>query len=605
VDPQNEEIKNRLETVSSGLSINSKYDYLISQKKITVQQLQQALSQSKRLKKSVEFVLLQEFEISIEDLGKSLSLYFNCPFKAYDPSLESPFEIIRKLKKAFLRNALWVPLSWGKDGIDILIDDPKDLSKTDQIRALLKTDRVNFYVGIKEHIEEFINHFFDESRMNHAITSGQEQNKGFDSIIDIEFEEEGVDAPEQEEEEPSEESLSQVVKLVDQVIVTAYRKNISDIHFEPFPESKCVNIRFRIDGICQDYFKVPLSLAKGILSRIKVMAQLDIAERRLPQDGKIKFRRKGLPTFELRVATLPTTAGYEDAVLRILNMANALDLETTGLNQHNLNIFHKIITQPYGIVLVVGPTGSGKTTTLHSALGYINKPGIKIWTAEDPIEIIQHRLRQVEAKPQIGLDFARIMRAFLRADPDVIMIGEMRDQETASIALEASLTGHLVFSTLHTNNSAETITRILDMGFNPIYFADALLGVLAQRLVRKLCTECRESYHPSEQEFEEVVSEYGETYFKSTGIDLNAELSLYRPVGCDSCSNTGYSGRMAIHELLENTTEIKQMIKKQESTENISKAAMKVGMTTMKQDGIVKVFEGLTDMSEVRRVCIN
>lgn len=265
----------------------------------------------------------------------------------------------------------------------------------------------------------------------------------------------------------------------------------------------------------------------------------------------------------------------------------------------------KIISQPYGLVLVVGPTGSGKTTSLHSSLGYINKPGIKIWTAEDPIEITQQGMRQVEAKPKIGLDFARIMRAFLRADPDVIMIGEMRDHETAAIGVEASLTGHLVFSTLHTNSAPETVTRLLDMGLNPLNFSDAFLGVMAQRLVRRLCNKCREEYRPAEEEFEEILMDYGKENFRLTGIEYSKDLSLFRPVGCAACSGTGYAGRMGIHELMEGTPEIKKMIKKQANSEDLFIQAIKEGMATLKQDGILKVFKGLTDMSEIRRVCVS
>jgi type II secretory ATPase GspE/PulE/Tfp pilus assembly ATPase PilB-like protein len=275
-----------------------------------------------------------------------------------------------------------------------------------------------------------------------------------------------------------------------------------------------------------------------------------------------------------------------------------------GLNERNLRILKKIITTPYGLVLAVGPTGSGKTTTLHAALGHINQPGIKIWTAEDPVEITQPGLRQVEIKRRIGLDFARIMRGFLRLDPDVIMIGEMRDKETASIGIEASLTGHLVFSTLHTNSAPETLTRLLDMGLNPLNFSDAFLGVLAQRLVRRLCPECAEEYNPSREEFDDIVRSYGKDSFGSLGIEYSSDMKLYRPKGCDVCSGTGYRGRMGIHELLEGTPAIKRMIKNEANTEQIFEQGAKEGMTTLKQDGIYKVLMGLTDLSEVKRVCV-
>lgn len=335
------------------------------------------------------------------------------------------------------------------------------------------------------------------------------------------------------------------------------------------------------------------------------MASLDIAEKRLPQDGKIKFKRKGVPAFELRLATIPTAGGFEDAVLRILAKAGAMPLEDMDMSQRNLSVMQKIISKPYGLILCVGPTGSGKTTTLHAALGTINKPGIKIWTAEDPIEITQAGLRQVEARPKIGLNFARVMRSFLRADPDVIMIGEMRDEETAKIGIEASLTGHLVFSTLHTNSAPETITRLLDMGLNPLNFSDAFLGVLAQRLVRRLCTECRQPYNLTEDEFNDIVREYGEKLFPRTGITYSPDINLYKTDQCEFCSGTGYKGRVGIHELMDGTPEIKLMIKKAAGTEEIAHQAIEQGMTTLKQDGIQKVFKGTTDIKDVWRVCIN
>jgi type II secretory ATPase GspE/PulE/Tfp pilus assembly ATPase PilB-like protein len=252
----------------------------------------------------------------------------------------------------------------------------------------------------------------------------------------------------------------------------------------------------------------------------------------------------------------------------------------------------------------VGPTGSGKTTTLHSALAYINTSGVKIWTAEDPVEITQAGLRQVQVKPKIGLDFAKIMRGFLRLDPDIIMIGEMRDRETAATAIEASLTGHLVLSTLHTNNAPETLTRLLDMGMNPLNISDSFLGVLAQRLVRRLCRDCIETYHPDQEEFDYLVADYGKQAFESLAVEYTPGFSLHRSLGCEKCNGTGYKGRMGIHELIEGTPEIKTLIKKQATSQDLGKQAVKDGMTTLKQDGIHKVFDGITDMREVRRVCI-
>ncbi len=598
-NPAETEIQKRLEGLTASLASKSKYDLLLRQNLVSTDQLQKAFALSKKMNKSVEFVLIGQYGLRKSDIGKSFSAYYGCPFREYDPNVTTPHELLSNLKEAFLLNEGWVPLNWDKDFVEVLVDDPRNLNKTDNIKTLLNTPKINFSVATKEDIEEFVKRFFDKDR---ALDddAGEENLDNFDLIPDVSFEEEEDDEPIDE----ADESSSKVVKLVDQFIIAAYRKNASDIHIEPSPTSKATTIRFRMDGVCQEYLKVPNSMARGILSRIKIMSQLDIAERRLPQDGKIKFKRKGIPAFELRVATLPTTGGFEDAVLRILAKAGAMSMEDMGLTERNFNVLQTIIKRPYGLVLCVGPTGSGKTTTLHAALGAINEPGVKIWTAEDPVEITQPGLRQVEAKPRIGLDFAKIMRAFLRADPDVIMIGEMRDKETASIGVEASLTGHLVFSTLHTNSAPETITRLLDMGLNPLNFSDAFLGVLAQRLVRKLCSSCAKEYNPAREEFEEIVSDYGKKAFEKSGIQFDSELILKGPGSCDVCSGTGYKGRMGIHELMEGTSAIKRMIKKKASTEELFEQASKENMTTLKQDGILKVFKGITDTREVRRVCI-
>ena len=603
LDPKNEDIQRRLNSLAAHFATGSKYDYLLNNNIITTEQLLNALDISKKTKGSVEHILVTQFNVSREDIGKSLTECYRHPFKGFDPEASTPVELLTNLKKSFLLQDLWVPLGWEKDSIQVLIDDPINLNKIDVVKALLKAKKADFFIGYKEDIEAYIKLFFDKKRSSGEMETSEANFDDFDLMPDISFEEEEeIDDLHGDE---FDEASGKVVKLVDQILVAAYRKNTSDIHIEPSPITKATTVRFRLDGVCQEYIQVPNTMAKGILSRIKIMAKLDIAERRLPQDGKIKFKRKGIPSFELRVATLPTTGGFEDAVLRILAKSGAMKLDNMGLIQRNLDIMKKIITQPYGLVLVVGPTGSGKTTSLHSALGYINKPGIKIWTAEDPVEITQQGMRQVEAQPKIGLDFARIMRAFLRADPDVIMIGEMRDHETASIGIEASLTGHLVLSTLHTNSAPETITRLLDMGLNPLNFSDAFLGVMAQRLVRRLCSKCREEYHPTKEEFEEIVLDYGRDQFEKTGITYTDDFTLYKPAGCDACSGTGYKGRLGIHELMEGTPEVKRMIKKQSNSEELLSQAMDDGMTTLKQDGILKAFEGLTDVSEIRRVCVS
>ena len=585
-------IKQKIESLSTKVKSGTKFDYLLQKGIIKKQDLEKARSEAEKEKKSIEFILLQKYKVSKKDLAEALSLFFDCPFVSFDPNIPIPSDLIKNLKYQYLKYNHWIPLKRENNKVVVAIDNPHDLSRVDIIKDLLQTSNIELVVSTKEDIESFVDYFW-----------GQQTKSSIEDLVADVGKEEITEELASETEEVG-ETDSRVVQFVNQMIMDAWRKKASDIHIEPSPSNKITQVRFRIDGVCQPYIQIPNSFTRAVVSRIKIMSKLDIAEKRLPQDGKIKFRQKGKTLLELRVATIPTVGGNEDAVLRLLHTGIPLKMNEIGMSEENLKKFKEIVSQPYGLVLVVGPTGSGKTTTLHSALYYINTPDRKIWTAEDPVEITQPGLRQVEVHPKIGLTFARLMRSFLRADPDVIMIGEMRDEETALTGIEASLTGHLVFSTLHTNSAPETITRLLEMKLDPHNFSDSLLGILAQRLVRTLCGNCKEAYHPSKEEFEEIVEEYGKAYFDRTGIKYNKKLTLYRPKGCDACGGTGYKGRMGIHELLINNDEIKTLIKKKAPTEEIRKAAILAGMTTLKQDGIQKVFKGYTDIKEVRRVCI-
>ncbi len=408
------------------------------------------------------------------------------------------------------------------------------------------------------------------------------------------------------------ETDNTLVKLVNKIVLDAKDQGASDIHIEPRPGKENTRIRFRRDGILYDYLEVPSRFRSALISRVKIMANLDISERRRAQDGKIDFKRFGPARIELRVATIPTNNNLESVVLRILTSTKPLPLDKLQLAPHVLESLRTLAETPYGLILVCGPTGSGKTTTLHSIVGHINTPERKIWTAEDPVEITQPGLSQVQVNTKIGWTFATALRSFLRADPDVIVVGEMRDQETAQIGVEASLTGHLVLSTLHTNSAAESVTRLLDMGLDPFNFADALLCVLAQRLARRLCPDCKLSRPADEAAVAALAQEYclGTALEPATVIETwnkayatKGRIMLNAAAGCKECGKTGFRGRIAIHELLVVTPTIRHLIRMKSPVSEIVPVAMANGMRTLKQDGIEKVLQGFTTIERVRAVC--
>jgi type II secretory ATPase GspE/PulE/Tfp pilus assembly ATPase PilB-like protein len=530
-------------------------------------------------------------------MAKNLSLYFGTEFIGYDPAsppLED--ELLKRVKPERLLKELWVPYRIENGILHVLMEDPSDLGRHDTIKFVYpEYKRISYLGAFRDDIQSYINLFYHYRGAAGAGSSINELLSKLDDDDEPEIESESQKVSEQD---------SVIVQLVNKIIMDAVHNRVSDIHIEPFPGKEDVRVRMRIDGRCKVYQHIPYKYKYALPSRIKIMCGLDISERRKPQDGKIDFKKFGPLNVELRVATVPTAGQLEDVVMRVLASGEAaLPFEKLGLTERNARVLQKCIAQPYGLVLVVGPTGSGKTTTLHSAISVINTPETKIWTAEDPVEITQRGLRQVQIHPKIGFTFAAALRSFLRADPDVIMVGEMRDRETAEIGVEASLTGHLVFSTLHTNSAPETVTRLLEMDLDPFSFSDAILCILAQRLARRLCTACRQEYVPDKAELEELILEYGVEDFRRTGIDP-AGIRLYRATGCAKCGDSGYQGRLGLHELLEGTEAMKVLVKRRAEIEQIRQQAIADGMTTLKQDGILKSLQGLTDLKEVRRVCI-
>ena len=572
----------------------TKFDALVDKKLISRKDVKTAREQAKEEGVSIESVLLSEFKVPKRALLEAYGEFYRTATFEFDSRMVVPQGIVSKLTDKYdeLKFACAVPLEEKGRKVLVAMDDPKDVVKRDHVQALFGDRRIEYSVGTPEDVLAAIDLFFGLGTEGESVTD----------LLSQMGEEPDLGAEEEQETEASEDD-SAVVKLVNRIIEDAYRRGSSDIHIEPSPEGDAT-VRYRVDGALQKVMTFPRAYRNAMLSRIKIMSGLDIAERRKPQSGKIKFRKWGKLDIELRVECLPTVGATEDAVLRILASSKPLPITKLAMSERNLREFKALAETPYGIILCVGPTGSGKTTTLHSALGYINKEDVKIWTAEDPVEITQKGLRQVQVNRRAGLDFAAAMRSFLRADPDVIMIGEMRDKETAATGIEASLTGHLVFSTLHTNSAPETVVRLLDMGIDPYSFADALLGVLAQRLVRTLCKDCKEEYKVSKKEFKALREEHGsEELFDELGYEAGSKLFRARKDGCVKCANVGFRGRMGIHELLVSSDEIKSLIYSRAQASVIRDLAIKDGMRTLKQDGIEKVLQGHTTLEEVRSVC--
>jgi type II secretory ATPase GspE/PulE/Tfp pilus assembly ATPase PilB-like protein len=593
--------------------IKSKFDGLLSAGHLSQEELASAQRLARSKSSDLESVLINDYQVQARHIGGALSEFFNVPYEPYQADRLKPVDLLKQLKQEYVEANAWLPISLGdQDSLVILTPDPERIKSSGIVSHVFpRYPNIRYCVCLQQEFMQTVEQFY-----------GSNGTSGFvgDLLSEMADEEEVSSLSADEVNMAADNEL---VKLVNKIVVDAYNQGASDIHIEPYPEKGKTQIRFRKDGTLVNYIEVPASYRNALCARIKIMCDLDISEKRRPQDGKIKFKKYGPLDIELRVATIPSAGGMEDIVMRILSAGKPIPLDELGLSDWNNQQLKSLISKPYGLFFVCGPTGSGKTTTLHSALGYINTPETKIWTAEDPVEITQKGLRQVQINKKAGLDFATIMRAFLRADPDVIMVGEMRDKETVATGIEASLTGHLVFATLHTNSAPESVVRLLDMGMDPFNFADALLGILAQRLAKRLC-ECKQPYQASLDEMQLLVQEYSEE-LKNTAAwqrdpqaseqavldgwqqayaDGQRQFTLYRPCGCDKCNGTGYKGRLGLHELMLGSDAVKKNIQERARVADIVATALDEGMRTLKQDGIEKVLLGLTDMHQVRAVCI-
>lgn len=578
----------------------SRLGALIDKGIVSEKDIETAVSSARVNNTNVEKVLIEDFNVPKDEIGKSLAQFFGTQVFLYDGVATIPADLKERVTSDMWKKYVAAPVERRPGQLVVAVDDPQDLTRLDGLRAMNLAPRYEFWVGMKHEILAYIANSYGEKDQPAGASDGADLAKIIDMLGNGEV---GEVEEEKVPEAEIDETDSGIVRLANQMIIEAFNRGASDIHVEPDGAKNPCLIRLRIDGDCEKFMEVPGPHRNALVQRLKIMAKLDISERRKPQDGKIRFKySKGV--IELRVATIPTANSNEDVVMRILAASKPLPLDKMGFSDYNLSEFKKLLQKPYGIALVVGPTGSGKTTTLHSALGFINTVDMKIWTAEDPVEITQKGLRQVQVQPKIDFTFAAAMRSFLRADPDVIMVGEMRDHETAAIGIEASLTGHLVFSTLHTNSAPETITRLLDMNIDPFNFADALLGILAQRLMRTLCAKCKEPYHPSVQEFNEMVEVYGPDYFDRTGIDYTPELTCYKPKGCPACNNSGFKGRMGVHELLVGSDDVKRAVQRRAPIDELRKIALDGGMRTLLQDAMEKMFAGHVDYKQARAIAI-
>lgn len=572
----------------------------------TEEQLVLLKEEAARSSRPLQEIVVEAKLISEADLTKQFAEYADLPYVEIDPR-DIPAEVLNRIPERIARQYNAVIFKIDDDGlIHLAMDDPDDIQATNFIEKEIG-ENVRIYIAPHENILQCLENYRGDV------------NEELNQVIDIQREDNGIAQQVSEADVAEDSPIAQTVNLL---LEYAIRSQASDIHIEP--RESFVQIRYRIDGVLKEVNQLPRNVLGALVSRIKILSNLKIDERRVPQDGRFKIKVAG-KQYALRVSTLPIADG-EKVVMRILDESNqAVTLQQLGYWGHSLDVITEAITEPNGMVLITGPTGSGKSTSLFSVLTMLNKPDVNISTIEDPVEYKIPGVNQTQTNSKAGMTFANGLRALLRQDPNIIMVGEIRDGETANLGVQAALTGHLVFSTLHTNNAATCLPRLLDMGIEPFLIASTVKAVVGQRLVRRLCMTCRQQYTPEQSEVDEIVQLFNLPADKNFdyihGLEMKAQqqqvggntpagtteatiTSLWRanPEGCDECSHTGYKGRIGIYEVLGITTPIQKMITSAATSEQIQIQAIAEGMTTMQTDGLVKMLRGNTTLDEVLRV---
>lgn len=549
-------------------------DLLLKYTTLTPEQLEECVKIQEEEGGRLGDILLKRKYVLPHEIMRALCAQIDLPFVEDLRANEIDPKLVDRLPINYARSREVLPIEQTDTHLTVAVSDPFNLESLEDVRILFNCANVRTVVTTSNRLQDAINRVYERntSNMIQDINNEEEETYDLEGPIDI------LDATEDE---------APVIRFVNSVIFRAVKEKASDIHIEPY--EKDVAIRFRVDGIMHDILHQPRKVHAAVSSRVKVMGNLDIAEKRIPQDGRI-FRKVAGKEIDIRLSTIPTQFG-ERIVMRILEKGGELlSLERLGFEGETLEQINKLIARENGIILITGPTGSGKSTTMAACLARINTKDINILTAEDPIEYQLNGVGQLQVNPKIDLTFARALRSFLRQDPDVIMVGEVRDSETADLAITAALTGHLVFSSLHTNEAAGAFPRLIDMGIEPFLVASSMNAVLAQRLVRRVCPKCRESYEASPLELQEL------------GVrNVQGPITLYKAVGCSSCSQTGYSGRINVHELLVVDDTVRSLVMKNADSNTIRKAAMDKGMLTMREDGARKVLAGVTTVQELTR----